>query len=76
LYFLGEKPWGHFCIFRGIFVFFGAEKVGTILYFLRGFLLFFGGIFGFSFCVFNMIPNYLEKENDFRLFSKKLIIHF
>jgi hypothetical protein len=34
--FLGEKPWGHFCIFfrgGGVFVFFGAKKVGAILYF-------------------------------------------
>jgi hypothetical protein len=33
---------------RAIFVFFGAKKVGTALYFLGGFLSFFGGIFGFS----------------------------
>jgi hypothetical protein len=37
--FLGVKPWGHFCIFWGGFVFFGAKKVGAILNFLGGYLV-------------------------------------
>jgi hypothetical protein len=44
-----------FVLIGGIFVFFGAKKVGSILYFLGGFLSFFGEIFGFSKRVFNMI---------------------
>jgi hypothetical protein len=46
LYFLGEKPWDHFCIFwggGGGFVFFGAIKVGAILYFWGDFYHFLGG---------------------------------
>jgi hypothetical protein len=40
-YFVGEKSLGHFCIIREDFCIFKGEKVGEIVYHLRGYFSFF-----------------------------------
>jgi hypothetical protein len=71
LYFLGEKPWGQFCIFWGRFCLFWGEKSG-------GNFVFFGGIFVIFWGVLFLVGSFLillfffYSDFDFKSYLKFL----